>query len=197
MHDEQGVALAYLLVSVSPEPASFMSSIVNDEWKDTSSEWNCCNFYSITALNTKNDHPYHGLSVGAQCIYMAADMIKSRGIRYMLSQKAGHGRDVSNVATTASSEVQLNTLSPIPSLSKFVQQEAPESLKTAICNGEIQEAKEDLIEFCQQIIQDKKDPVARFHQRNGASLLRINWMADQSEKRMHQSYGLMANYHYD
>ncbi len=41
------------------------------------------------------------------------------------------------------------------------------------------------------------DPVARFHLGNGAELLDIHWQGDTSEKGMAQSFGIMANYHYD
>jgi malonyl-CoA decarboxylase len=41
------------------------------------------------------------------------------------------------------------------------------------------------------------DPVARFHLGNGASLERLNWPADLSERGIAQSYGLMVNYLYD
>jgi malonyl-CoA decarboxylase len=40
------------------------------------------------------------------------------------------------------------------------------------------------------------DPVARFHLRNGASLDRINWKADLSERAMESSFGMMVNYAY-
>ena len=41
------------------------------------------------------------------------------------------------------------------------------------------------------------DPVARFHLGNGASLERLNWPADLSERARQQSHGLMVNYQYD
>lgn len=41
------------------------------------------------------------------------------------------------------------------------------------------------------------DPVARFHLGNGASLHRINWPGDTSEKGCHQAHGLMVNYLYE
>jgi malonyl-CoA decarboxylase len=41
------------------------------------------------------------------------------------------------------------------------------------------------------------DPVARFHLGNGASLERLNWPADLSERGRQQSHGLMVNYLYD
>jgi malonyl-CoA decarboxylase len=40
------------------------------------------------------------------------------------------------------------------------------------------------------------DPVARFHLANGASLERLNWMADASPTGVQRSFGLMANYLY-
>jgi malonyl-CoA decarboxylase len=41
------------------------------------------------------------------------------------------------------------------------------------------------------------DAVARFHLGNGARLERINWLADTSDKALHQAHGLMVNYLYD
>ncbi len=41
------------------------------------------------------------------------------------------------------------------------------------------------------------DPVARFHLGNGASLARINWLADVSAKGLAQSCGVMVNYLYE
>ncbi|MGZ5828159.1 MAG: malonyl-CoA decarboxylase [Xanthobacteraceae bacterium] len=41
------------------------------------------------------------------------------------------------------------------------------------------------------------DPVARFHLGNGASLERLNWPADLSDRGVKQAYGLMVNYRYD
>jgi len=40
------------------------------------------------------------------------------------------------------------------------------------------------------------DPVAAFHLNNGASVERINWAGDTSEKGLQQSFGLMVNYAY-
>lgn len=40
------------------------------------------------------------------------------------------------------------------------------------------------------------DPVAHFHLTNGAQIQQLNWMGDQSEKGLNQSFGLMVNYLY-
>ncbi|KAJ6363897.1 hypothetical protein OIU76_028932 [Salix suchowensis] len=51
------------------------------------------------------------------------------------------------------------------------------------------------------LLQEKKrgkalDSVANFHLQNGAMVERLNWMADRSEKGLHQSGGIMVNYVY-
>lgn len=38
------------------------------------------------------------------------------------------------------------------------------------------------------------DPVANFHLRNGASVWRINWKGNLSERGRTASYGMMVNY---
>jgi malonyl-CoA decarboxylase len=42
-----------------------------------------------------------------------------------------------------------------------------------------------------------RDAVARFHLNNGAKLDRLNWRADESDKGLRQSLGLMVNYVYE
>ena len=62
--------------------------------------------------------------------------------------------------------------------------------------------KEPLLRLCASYLFDVKrrgnafDPVANFHLRNGATLWRINWLADQSVKGLNQSFGIMVNYRY-
>lgn len=43
---------------------------------------------------------------------------------------------------------------------------------------------------------EPRDPVSRFHLGNGASLERLNWLGDTSERGMSQSAGMMVNYLY-
>lgn len=69
------------------------------------------------------------------------------------------------------------TMSPIPSLRKTFEVEPSHT-----------ELEDWLI--------SRKDPVSRFHIRNGASLLRIIPNADASDIRQEQSWGMMANYDY-
>ena len=69
------------------------------------------------------------------------------------------------------------TMSPIPNLSAHFPE--PPSL-------------DGIMEF----LQAQKDPVAKFHIRNGAKILRVIPNADNSEKRKAQSYSTMVNYDY-
>jgi hypothetical protein len=69
------------------------------------------------------------------------------------------------------------TLSPIPSLSKHF--DAPPT-------------EEQVREF----IAERKDPVAKFHLGNGASLHAVNFDADASDIRQGESWGIMVNYRY-
>jgi len=41
------------------------------------------------------------------------------------------------------------------------------------------------------------DSVARFHLGNGASIARLNWLGDTSERGLAQSMGMLVNYQYD
>jgi malonyl-CoA decarboxylase len=44
---------------------------------------------------------------------------------------------------------------------------------------------------------EPRDPVARFHLRNGARLEQINWLGDRSAKGLRESASLLVNYVYD
>jgi hypothetical protein len=72
---------------------------------------------------------------------------------------------------------QLYTLSPVPSLRKYFD--------TVPTEDQIRE-----------FIETRKDPVARFHLGNGARLQSVNFDADQSSKRLEESWGIMVNYNY-
>ena len=69
------------------------------------------------------------------------------------------------------------TMSPIPNLSAHFPEPPSE---------------EAILEF----LRAQRDPVAKFHLRNGARVLRAIPNADSSEKRKAQSYGNMVNYDY-
>ncbi len=59
-----------------------------------------------------------------------------------------------------------------------------------------------LLRLCAQYLYTEKrrrvalDPVANFHLKNGATLWRINWLADTSPRGLSNSCGMMVNYRY-
>jgi malonyl-CoA decarboxylase len=104
------------------------------------------------------------------------------------------------------------TLSPIPGFRAWLaRKELAAEQKELLSRiedpawhlGEVPEAlKALLVRLCATYLlhakqgEDPLDPVARFHLGNGASLDRINWLADSSDHGMSRSAGLMVNYVY-
>ena len=111
------------------------------------------------------------------------------------------------------------TLSPVPGFRQWLEgaSERPElglteveldllrALETANWHSDTELAenlKELLLGLCAHYLLKEKenrepiDPVTRFHLGNGASVERINWLADTSARRIRQSAGLMVNYSY-
>lgn len=111
-----------------------------------------------------------------------------------------------------------STLSPIPGFMKWLEKEAqlkPEGSASEVIDTvrELNWVRDEqmsvvlrktLMSLAAQYFLVAKgkagkpvDPVARFHLGNGASLKQINWLADTSDKGLHQSAGLMVNYLYE
>ncbi len=111
------------------------------------------------------------------------------------------------------------TLSPVPGFMKWLSSDAVkaldpdveellEDLSDSSENGEteilLETHNKKLVKLMAEYMLEAKhktgfplDPVSRFHLGNGASLERINWMADKSENGMQQSSGMMVNYRYN
>jgi malonyl-CoA decarboxylase len=102
------------------------------------------------------------------------------------------------------------TLSPVPGFAAWLRaQPCYASLAPSLTNREWtadpqvrKELESTLVPLCAHyLLRAKKggeprDPVARFHLRNGAKLERINWLGDVSESGLKSSFGLMVNYQY-
>ena len=92
---------------------------------------------------------------------------------------------------------QFSTLSPVPGFRKWFDANHPAD--PSISGNE----KSLLTEACAHYLVNEKrktfplDPVARFHLGNGATLARLNWNGDSSDRAQKQSYGIMVNYIYD
>jgi malonyl-CoA decarboxylase len=92
------------------------------------------------------------------------------------------------------------TLSPIPGFRRWLQRAAPQMARAGAPEDAL---REPLLKLCARyLVQEKAsglpvDPVAQFHLHNGASVDRIFWRADASERGLAQSCGMMASYRYD
>jgi hypothetical protein len=192
--EHRDVPLAYILVSVSPVTSRSMSDIFGDTWSKTSNApWAHINFYSVNSLNKAETHPFFGAAVGFPIIKKTAELIQTRGARQLLLERGlKENEDASDVTTGKS---RLFTMSPVPGLRLWLEKNDPALLKRAISN--LAEAKDALLERTEQIIGERKDPVAKFHLGNGAKLHQLNWAADESQLRMAQSFGIMCNYDYN
>ena len=113
---------------------------------------------------------------------------------------------------------QFATLSPIPGFRKWLDDVLVRDTPDWLSEDDIdllnrsdwrdnelirQPLKPALMNLCARYLVDEKrngrplDPVARFHLGNGASVERLNWAADLSDKGIEQSTGMMVNYLYD
>ena len=129
---------------------------------------------------------------------------------------------IKQVADAVQSELpdirQFATLSPVPGFRKWLDDVLVRSTPDYLNEDEIdllhrsdwrhnqlirEPLKPALMRLCARYLIDEKhdqrpfDPVARFHLGNGASVERLNWSADLSEKGIDQSAGVMINYLYD
>lgn len=98
------------------------------------------------------------------------------------------------------------TLSPIPGLRRWLERAAPGGVPAGLADlqgAPPETLRESLEKLCARYLMKEKsgaqpvDPVAQFHLNNGASVDRIFWMADASERGLAQSYGMMASYRYE
>jgi len=97
------------------------------------------------------------------------------------------------------------TLSPIPGLARWLGETGGGAFQpmtdgqdnALIASASRQTLLSRAAQYLAATTPDHGDPVARFHLGNGASIERLNWMADLSVQGLRQSYGLMVNYRYD
>ncbi len=104
---------------------------------------------------------------------------------------------------------QFSTLSPIPGLRHWLNQNAPDITQKLAQNiAKNQPADEQLrtalskqaayyLAKAERPGGTAADRVTHFHLSNGAQVAQLNWMADTSENGLKQSAGYMVNYLYD
>jgi len=122
------------------------------------------------------------------------------------TQPGLQGHDLgSHLIKRAISEVKLQypnvrnlaTLSPMPTLRKWLQKNGN---PLASLEKPTESERYVVIDAARELLNEGgkcRCPVGNFHQRNGGSIGRINFMADPSEYRLRESFGTMVNYIYD
>jgi len=85
------------------------------------------------------------------------------------------------------------TLSPLPSLSKYVSENGDTHVIKHFVNKNDEFLKRYIANY---LVNAKKCPVQNFHCRNGAFIGNIRLFADDEELRQKQSWGTMVNYIY-
>ena len=185
MEDEP---LVFVVVALTERVPDKISQILNsDQNGPEQDDASCAVFYSISNCHAG----LAGVSFGNFLIKQVADSLKQR---------------FPNLK-------KFSTISPAPGFRKWLQQASLQDEEIAGLLPGIDEDPESIVDaqfakvlpkFAASYFLEQKtsrdeplDPVARFHLKNGALLDRLNFQADQSEKGMEQSLGLMVNYVYD
>jgi hypothetical protein len=190
--------LAYILVSTSPVVASSMHQIFSDSWEEAGEKgaWRNCNFYSINSVAKDLSHPFAKVPVGFPLISKAGEYLRKHGVQRVLQDRAKKVVESDELDVSAEpQQARLYTMSPVPSLRDHLAKSKRSLL--ALAEDNVDKCREDLEAYARELIAARRDPVAKFHLGNGASLLRLNWKADDSPLRMRQSFGLMCNYDYN
>ncbi len=85
------------------------------------------------------------------------------------------------------------TLSPIPGLARWMAEAGLQSTSV----DALRRLAAHYLVHAKRPNGTPLDPVARFHLKNGASVLNVHAGADTSARGVEQSHGAMVNYHYD
>ncbi|XP_039252365.2 malonyl-CoA decarboxylase, mitochondrial-like [Styela clava] len=177
-------------------------------------EANCAIFYSITSTQKG----LQGIELGAYLIQAVVDQLKSElpGLETFssLSPIPGFRRWLLSGLNDGSLAMQLEDsdlgdLECVRSQYEDASENLNDYLKELVTDTrKLKNKKHDvhvrklLTKLCAIYICKIKrrsyalDPVTNFHLKNGATVWRVNWMADESLSGMQQSCGLMVNYRY-
>ncbi len=100
---------------------------------------------------------------------------------------------ISELQLTIPSLNQFSTLSPVPGLRRWMDEE---NIEFEISESDLEKLTATYLLTAKRNSQPR-DPVARFHLRNGAQLEQINIDGDLSPKGQAESFGVLVNYIYD
>eukprot|EP00667_Euglena_gracilis_P009102 EG_transcript_9247 len=217
---EPTVPLAFIQTALLPAPPSAMSAIFEDKADDGTYPRTSAIFYSINSTQGGLAR----ISIGQLLIKAVALQLQREGIAHFctLSPLPGFrrwlAREVASIGRAAVQHRWTGLLAPemtediqaachilgVPGdghplvrLVAALNTNAWVATPSAMARIEKPLTYVALVYLTQLYHQRVPDPVQHFHLGNGACLWRVNFAADLSEKRLGESYGLMANYYYD
>eukprot|EP00189_Rhodosorus_marinus_P008312 CAMPEP_0184753500 /NCGR_PEP_ID=MMETSP0315-20130426/44136_1 /TAXON_ID=101924 /ORGANISM="Rhodosorus marinus, Strain UTEX LB 2760" /LENGTH=444 /DNA_ID=CAMNT_0027232881 /DNA_START=118 /DNA_END=1452 /DNA_ORIENTATION=- len=196
LENEPLVYVEVALVGSGSVPASFLEM---EQGQETTYPPTTAVFYAIASTQTG----LRGLTLGEFLIRRVLDELSNDG-------------SIGNLS-------RFVTLSPLPGFVVYLQQIIRSNTPTCLSRemiaaitrigvqedfaprtGLIELNRTELEKLCFDYLLKAKrrriralDPVANFHLRNGASVLRLNWMADTEKQRLRESLGMCVNYEYD
>lgn len=183
-----GTPLTFTEVALTDElPASIRAILNKDAPRVDPATARCATFYSISNC----ERGLTGIPFGNALLKHAVEQLRA---------------DLPRLRTFA-------TLSPLPGFAAWVRElgerVAPDVRAALATPGWHRNAaacatlREPLLRLAARYLLAAKrgdgaprDAVARFHLANGASVERVDWLADPTQRGLEQSYGIMVNYRY-
>ena len=183
-----GAPLVFVEVALTEEMSGSIRSILNrDAPRVDPGAARCAIFYSISSC----ERGLNAIPLGNALIKRAVERLRG---------------ELPKLRTFA-------TLSPIPGFGPWLRSlgdRVPADVQAALAAGgwhrdpaRAAALREPLLRLAARYLLEAKrgdgaprDPVARFHLGNGATVERLDWLGDPSANGLAQSYGIMVNYRY-
>jgi len=167
--------IVFVEIALTHGLADSLPELLNRE--DTVDDADTAIFYSITSCQPG----LAGVHLGNELIKQVVDELR---------------HEADHVRTFA-------TLSPLPGFRAWLEAQTEDgALHPAEIEARGEQVRPALLSSAARYLMTVRDgraidPVANFHLSNGASLERLNWMANPAPYGIDESFGLMVNYRYD
>ncbi|WP_339047218.1 malonyl-CoA decarboxylase [Candidatus Mesenet endosymbiont of Phosphuga atrata] len=190
--------LIFVEIALTDEIANNIQSLLDESIPATDPKsMNTAMFYSIS--NTQAG--LSGINLGNFLIKRVVERLsqefKNIKTYATLSPMPSFTKWLSNVPKPEQLAQKLKIDKPISEVLEYINlpqiQNCPDDIKQII----LKLCAHYLLKVKNEKSNSAFDPVAHFHLSNGASIKRLNWLADTSEKGINQSFGIMVNYLYE
>lgn len=190
--------LIFVEIALTNEIANNIQSLLDESIPATDPKnMNVAMFYSIS--NTQAG--LSGINLGnfliKRVVERLSQELKNIKTYATLSPIPGFTKWLSGASKSGHLAQKLKIDKPIPEILEYISlpkiQNCPDDIKQII----LKLCAYYLLKIKNEKSNNAFDPVAHFHLSNGASIKRINWLSDTSEKGINQSFGIMVNYLYE